>query len=484
MPVSYFNFVLEHAIRRDALTVPARSADGGAGAAGAKGRGSSQLGWDSDNNNYYPGLDVPNDVTPKPEDYITARFRALSMTMVAEGTWRATSFAKPGVLKAAVKKLIGKPLFTDHSVSSVLNIVGKITHAEWQDAYKAKDGTMVPAGIVVDVQIDAKAHPALARNVLNGAVNSVSVTVEFDWEASHKFENDYEFERQVGNMVNDKMVCRVAVGILDFHELSLVWLGADPFAKRIDENGQLVNVDKASVYEGKYAKEIHEATQKMYAKLSFGAAPITSNSTQQMPPEIEKLIADTLAKLGLPGFDKLTAADMDKLGLKAEGDPKELTEARASLAAADTARTEAEAKVTALTSDVSALKGEKDALGKQVETLTAEVATLKGEAENRLKAARDKCKALYSAFAKGSPDAVIVSDIEAANMEKLTALAKSYGGTLAESLSGKCGKCGSTEISFGTTTEANKDSQPKDGGYRPASLAQIYQESQEPKPFL
>lgn len=198
-------------------------------------------------NTYYPDIAGGSDILPKPEDFINVPFRLLSATIVGAGSWKATDFTNTLMLKSSVNKLDRKPVYYDHD-TDLLNWVGIVQSPKWTESFTNPDGQIVPAGIDGIISIDAKTNPKIARGVLIGSIFSNSVTVDFLWEMSHPFESEDEFERRVGSLGTDgKMIRRVATTIIDYYESSLVWLGADPFAKKIGEDGSLLHIDSSSV---------------------------------------------------------------------------------------------------------------------------------------------------------------------------------------------------------------------------------------------
>lgn len=237
-------------------------------------RGSMNFGMLGNDPKYYADTRM-SDITPKPEDFLEVPFRLISATIVGGGTWKATDFSNAAILKKSTPLLDGVPLYKDHE-TDLDNWVGLVNGVKWTNAFKDASGIDVPAGIDGLVAIDIKTNPKVARGVAAGAIYSNSVTVEFDWEMSHTFENEWDFLNKLGTIGSDgKMVRRIVTGIHNYHESSLVWLGADPFAKAIDPEGNLKNIDISSIYS--YAKESFSKTAK-----------ITSDELDSIPVDVEK----------------------------------------------------------------------------------------------------------------------------------------------------------------------------------------------------
>lgn len=203
-----------------------------------------------------------DDITPKPEDFIEQPFRLLSATVVGGGTWKATDFSDERVLRGSMSKLDGVPLYKEHE-TDLDNWVGLVNGVKWAKGFTDSAGLEIPAGIDGIVAIDKVTNPKVARGVLAGAIHSNSVTVDFDWEMSHTFENEFDFFNRIGEIGSDgKMIRRIVVAINDYHESSLVWLGADPFAKAINADGDHKMVDIASVYS--FTKQAFTKQSKIY----------------------------------------------------------------------------------------------------------------------------------------------------------------------------------------------------------------------------
>lgn len=218
---------------------------------------------------YYDNV---RDITPKPEDFVEVPFRLLSATIVGGGTWKATDFSDERILRKSAPKLDGVPLYKDHE-TDLDNWVGLVNGVKWTKEFTDDSGMTIPAGIDGIVAIDKVTNPKVARGVLSGAIFSNSVTVDFDWEMSHPFESEYDFFNRLGEEGSDgKMIRRIVVGINDYHESSLVWLGADPFAKAIDVDGNHKNVDISSVYS--------------YAKLSYSKKNKLEDAPDDKPEDV------------------------------------------------------------------------------------------------------------------------------------------------------------------------------------------------------
>lgn len=454
--------------------------------------GPLQLGslWTSVNDpKFYEGISA-KDVIPKEEDFIEVPFRLLSATTVGAGTWKATDFSDATMLKKSMDKLNNKPVYKDHE-TDLDNWVGIVRGTKWTES-TTQGGIKVPAGIDGLLAIDAKTNPKIARGVLLGSIFSNSVTVEFSWEMSHEFENEWDFYENVGKMGKDgKMIRRVVKEISNYHETSLVWLGADPFAKAVAEDGTLNHIDVGSVYEftkqsyGKVDKvDLKEETEdvKSYLRdnkklvinfaldkntLSLARKNKVEQNTQE---EMEKFLAAFIAAFGthfnlkagdkptdeqMVGFLKdlkLSSEDADKLALvdkfsalmKTE-DGKEPENVDEFLEKHSFVSSERLASLEAVEKEVEQLRTEKT-------NLETENASLKKYAETGKKYSKfkkDEAIRLYKATVGiENVEQSVVDLFNKAEDEAIDGLLKQYTKGATEKFSGTCSDCGSHNFKF------------------------------------
>lgn len=448
------------------------------------------IGATGDANKFYPDLNVPEQLMPKPEDFIKVPFRLISATIVGGGTWKATDFSDTEVLKASMNDLHKKPLYFDHD-TDLLNWVGIVEAVSW-DSAKGD----VPAGINGLLAIDGKTNAKLARGVLLGSVFSNSVTVEFDWYPSHTFDSAYEFEDKVGTFHEDgTMVRRIVKTIHNYHETSLVWLGADPFAKLIGEDGNLVNIDKSSVYE--YSK-LPEDMKKLYDEdhtykishcfdknlLNF-RKKFNINRQENSNQMNEKLIQFLKTMLGVDKNTELTQEHLEKLALKPENlDQLKTDSEKLGLLNAINVNGEAVEKfeisedshVILSRADFDSISNERSTLlttNQTIETelgkakddkefdAVAEIKTLKFDAEagkTMLNAKREEVKRRYGLSVNNDTDDAVLKMIDKANSEELVGLLKQYTKTAVENFTGTCKDCGSHEFEFRSSDGGEEDS--------------------------
>ena len=228
--------------------------------------------------------ETPEQVATNPEDIYLVPFRLISATTVGSGSWQSTTFTED-VLRQAVNKLLKKPVYIDHSYT-VEDAIGTVENAVFTNSF-IQDGVAVPAGIDGMLAINTGTSKGLnmAKLIEQGALCSNSVTVQFEWEPSIEVEDEWQFWDNLGRTIDGREVTRNVTNVLDFHETSIVTLGADPYAKKIDANGNLINIDLANKVDpiqlfskAKTKEEKAEALKQVQGinkyEASFSANPI------------------------------------------------------------------------------------------------------------------------------------------------------------------------------------------------------------------
>lgn len=403
-------------------------------------------------NTYFPEVTAA-DLAPKDDEFVYPIFRALSKTRVDK--WGPINFSKDGVLEKSVKKLIGQTIYTNHD-QMVGSEVGVITEAFMQESSKQQNVT-VPGGINVKLKIDGKANPKLARSVMMDppAVHSVSVTVEFAWEQSHPAMSREEFYNKQGTFdAEGKLIERVVTDIVNYHELSLVPHGADPFAQKVDEEGELNN-PKYAARKTKYKMTAEDALKIGHFMdwrshetdtLSFSTIPSNVKETPKpedtsnkntMKPEF---LAFCLAFLGLPKEsteDQVTAKLQEVLpGLKLKAD------------SVDALKAKYPDGVEILSAEQKTQLGTYPALKKFQDDSIAEI--------------KAQALKMYHVSVGGADkaEASITKMISEATHETATALLKQYSTTVEEKFPATCQECSSTNIKRASSEVKNENLNP------------------------
>ncbi len=424
-------------------------------------------------------FDIPS--VPKVGDFMFFPFRHLSATIVGGGSYKATDFSNAAVLKRSVSLLSRKPAYLNHNQAAGKDI-GTIGDAEWSNAYTHPTFGKIPGGIEAPFIIDSILYPDLCRKLSSpvSSIDAASVTVFFEWEASHEFESNYDFYYHLGEMKDDDMVRRIVTNIIDYAESSLCFLGADPYARMLDEKGKLVSIDRAAAFTKSKFSDLPELQkwdpQRSYYLFDcldsekFLHLSKTSQSFNKSEPEkniimdeilillaaqfgisIEQLKAGSFKKADLDKFTIKPAVEFAKL--KSEEDYNKIVLEKKT----------AEDKVVSLTADLDKVKTEKTALEADKTKNTPFIKV----GQDMLTASRAEAKRLYGIFSKGKPEKALEDELETeTDFAKLDAKISAYGGAALSSYTAKCEKCGNTELTFrsskqtegGGTTEKESNS--------------------------
>jgi len=445
---------------------------------------------------FYEGVNNQN-IIPKEEDFIDVPFRLISSTIVGAGTWKATDFGKnESVLKGSMPLLEGKPLYKDHE-TDLDNWVGVVKAVKWTGSV-TKKGVKIPSGIDGIVSIDAKTNPKVARGVLLGSIFSNSVTVDFDWEMSHDYSSEGEFNNAIGTLGGDgTTVRRVVTKINDYYESSLVWLGADPFAKAINEEGDLIHIDHSAVANYaknkfgfksslSYGKEANENTDR-YEKqkkfvIGFGidenVVPL-SRKEEIKKSDMNKLAATLIAVLGSSLNLTKNSTDKEALqalenfdvgSLKTEKDESDLAilVALKKQALENLGKEEVDFEnfdkdyEFANKAELKKLRKSKKDFAKKLQDSEDEIESLESNiselepmskvGKKFSKQKKDEAIRLYKlTVGADKAEASVVSLFDKATTDEVEGLLKQYTKTATGKFTGKCKDCGSGEFTFQST---------------------------------
>lgn len=405
------------------------------------------FGGDLNYHTYYPELDV-KDLTTHDKEFITPMFRLLSATVVSKN-YNPTDFSKNNVLRNSMKMLLGQTVNCDHS-TDVGNAIGAVSKVLWQEAYETKEGFKIPAGINGVLKIDGKANPRIARGILMDppSIHSNSVTVQFRWDKSHPQLDDRDFYDKMGSYdANGNLICRVVTEIVRYLETSLVSHGADSFAQKIGEDGQIVNPAFAhktwnsfSEYRDDKSKDYFFFDMKQdtdyYQEQNNDTPGINYNNSQTsnspMNEELQKFL------------DRLFGNDMLVLSEGKEASVEEAISLISDMISDKTSLsgkvTNLEAQVTTLTEKVTNLEAEKVSLIAKADLGTAYITKLRETSVANYR------KMQGSKFDENDPILTMLNS-ETTGAAQLEALNKSYEARLEELYPMHCTKCGSKEVS-------------------------------------
>lgn len=413
-------------------------------------------------NTYYPDVTAA-DLIPKEDEFINPIFRALSSTTVRK--FAPIDFSKKGVLEASLPKLVGISIFTDHEQNTG-NVLGAVKSAEWQKGYTV-GGVKVPSGINTKFNIDGKSHPQLARGIMADppSYHSVSVTVSYKWEWSHSKLTDDECYSKWGTF-DDKgnLVRKVVTEIVLYSEISIVPLGADPFA-RLLKDGKITNpqfvLDRQSL--SATAQELGAMDNTV---VNFQEVSQFSNYSNN--PKLDDMtLSELFVSLGLEAtltedqfktmFQGLQANKVSLAAILAV-DP-ELTPVALTALKAVVGKTEAEDTILTFVTD----NGGQDKLLEVVEFQTTALAAQRTEAVK-----------FYKLVQGESFKEEIVANIEAATGATLSAMEDQYKDEYEAKVPLACTSCGSEEIS----RKASKN--PEEGS---GEDTRTFQEKMQDKQF-
>lgn len=382
-------------------------------------------------NTYYPEA-KPEDFNPAEADFIQPLFRVLSNTVVISNMGLIEF--PVDVLKAAVSKLPGQALYPNHD-SQVGNELGVVLDTVWQDSYKIGDLT-IPAGINGRVKIDAKSNPRLARGIMMNppSIHSVSCTVVYKWVKSHNFEKDWEFYDKMGTYGEDgQLVRKIATEIVYFTELSLVTGGADPFAKKLDDNGKIILPDFAKAQEVKpkvnmsYSRDWSKLGE--YGEASFSKSNINTKTENQMTLE------ELLSMIGTTFGINSVSADNVKAKLE------KIKQGHENLVDASTLKIGDIVGFDAIKESFTKMKKEIDEYKTKEQFIKA--------GEEHLAHVKEEAVRFYKLSLKEGQkeDENIIALINGSDLNQAVALEKQYHEMVDEKAPLTCASCGSHEIS-------------------------------------
>lgn len=436
-----------------------------------------------------------SDVLPRPEDFMVVPFRLLSATIVGAGSWKATDFSNSDVLRESMPMLNNKPVFKEHNFD-LDNWVGFVQGTTWAPASDAtKNGLTIPVppGINGMIAIDIKTNPKLARGVATGVINSNSVTVVFDFEMSHDFSSEDEYFSQIGMVADDgKMVTRKVTRIREYYETSLVFLGADPFAKAFKEDGGLNDIDISNVrqefmlkypsFDGVDDKEKNRKNYRIGFELTDGIISLSRNSAKQLekptekPQKMKELIIAFIASFGqhfnLKAGDEPTEAQMiehmKKLSFEKDDDKAKTAELVAAgelffTKAKETGGDSVKAITTvdALLEKVTFIKAD-DA--KKLENIASLEANAK-IGQDFLNLKREEGKRLYKLAAGSDKKDSVISMFDKATSDELDGLISLHTKSATAKFVPTCQKCQSHDVTFQSSFTGESPEEEDDNDY-------------------
>ena len=325
-------------------------------------------------------------------------------------------------------------------------------------------------------------------------IQSVSVTVDFYWEPSHEFKNssgevdDWMFEMQIGTMVDGKMVRRVVTEILDFYESSFVWLGADPFAKAIDADGNLVNIERAAIvgadeFEKDPLVDMYKSQSQYYvlnncindknilslSRTMFSKVTKTENFNRtsiQKTGNMNELIEYLAKQTGVKEGDEVTLDHLKKFAIISSeklGEIKTNSENYEKLGENPVSQSQHQEVV----SKRDELQGQVDQYKEIVEPEKIEEVSAEVELSNivrfakfgkqTLTAKKELCVKHYKLFVgEDNAEDSVIDMINNSDESQIDGLMKQYGAETLLNYGAYCVECGSKEVKFGTAKNTDE----------------------------
>ena len=363
------------------------------------------------------------------------------------------------------------------------NCIGKVVEVSWSNETMQGE-TRIPAGIDGNFAID-KLHTTVVSNILSGALYSDSVTVSFDWKPSHAVKDGEYFNGFVGDMHQDgTMYRRIATKIHQYKEVSIVNLGADPYAKMRDENGQLMKIETTSSFSEDKTKDayiIESVASEMLA--------LSDRFNKQTQTNTHNSISD-LSNENKADLSTSTVAQITELQTSVTAQKNEIAQLTAKCTDLEQSFTSKErvylSEATTLKAQITTLEGEKTRL-KDIETalqttnasLISQNESLQSESKDYkvyLDLARKETLRLYQ-LSTNTRSATVENTIQNGSMEQLNDMIQSFGAKSLTTFGAKCGKCGSSDLNFKNsvaTPLSSKATEYKDNS-REAVIARLSQ---------
>ena len=242
--------------------------------------------------------DLQSYMNPTDADYVLMPVRMLSATGV-QGNTINFGHLDGKALKEAVCLFDNLTILKNH-VFDVDGWIGSTQNSFWDAVTPG-----APPGITGMMKLDKKADPKVVRGLVSGILDSVSVTISFQHDKSHPKMSDMDFYMQLGDVVDGKTVQALVTKVNRVYELSVVWQGADLFAKTIGDDGNIETPGVASSNSHQFSQEVSVDPKKLALALglTLGENPTEESITAalkahfQTTAETLQTLADTQVKV-------------------------------------------------------------------------------------------------------------------------------------------------------------------------------------------
>lgn len=220
--------------------------------------------WDSKHGKAQDNVQVPapSKLELTEDRYVYKDFRAISQIFLNN---RGLDFSRPGVLEAAVDMLKGKTIYANHDFRDIDNWRGVIADAFWDK--EGKDAGNVP-GINVTTKVDAFLNYRTACGLMMTppAINSASVTVVSEVEFSHlDLVKNGTFWEHFLEEVDGEIVRLIVTKVVEFWEMSFVFMGEDRLAKNLpsDTGNENLQAEEVRGVKNPAPAELNATEKKM-----------------------------------------------------------------------------------------------------------------------------------------------------------------------------------------------------------------------------
>ncbi len=377
--------------------------------------------------------DWPSGLSADETSYF-ATYRALSATVVIDG-WKPIDFTKDGVLQRGASKLSKNPFMLNHS-RDMRDQVGVVKDSTF-DVGSGKRLSGINALVEYNVEAATATAPSLIPLVDARMANSVSVSVWYQWEQSHKDMDENDFFWNLGEEVDGELVRLMVTRITSFTELSQVWQGADTTAKRLSLSDDAVadNTEFMTIVTAMAEAPLHDVSASATLSVQPSGDDVPEHDDQKIKDATqEKSMKDKILK----ALAMLFAVGVDEVDDEFVQDiivgTRDVTKTQAGI--------ELAAKHKSKQDEYAAQVAERD---KEITELKTSLEKSDKDAEigrTYLKDIRDSAVASYKKLTGDKADEAMLSVIAKADISEAKALTSKFDKELDEKFPATCSSCG------------------------------------------
>jgi myosin heavy subunit len=251
------------------------------------------------------------------------------------------------------------------------------------------------------------------------------------------------------------MVRRIVTSIVNYEETSLVYMGADPYAKVKMPDGTYLNIDHSGIYgiNEQALSKIEEANNLMITTESMTKTNMTSNQDQAV--QVDKMPASDKDQL-----QKFEAALAELSKVKAEALSLQLAVDAAKAEALETSQ-----KCEQLRAEIKTFTDSLIAAQKESESLRTEVTQLKPlaaagtEALDQLR--MEAARLMQLSYNGKAPQRLLEDLSKLDTVADLSKAVEAYGGKAYAQFDAKCANCGSQNITLRSSADTPDEGTPQ-----------------------